>query len=186
MTIKEVWRDIPNYEKLYQVSNYGRIRSYDKYVNNRFKDVLRKGRIIKLNINPSGYYTVNLYKNKKKQIKTVHRLVAEVFIPKISYKNIINHIDGNKLNNNTNNLEWCTYSENTKKFIELKKPNFKNYNFKRKKVIAIKDDEIITFNSISECAEKLKSDKGTIFHILNGKGKTTKGYKIIEGGDDLF
>ena len=131
----------------------------------------------------NGYYTINLYKNGIKTIKTVHRIVANSFIKKIEGKNIVNHIDGNKLNNKISNLEWCTHKENTIHFIRTKKPNFNTYNFKRKKTIAIKDNKIYKFNSRSECARYIGTDKSTIKHILNGKGKSIKGYKIIEGGD---
>lgn len=65
-------------------------------------------------VNKSGYYVVCLFDNSKKSMKNVHRLVAQAFIPnKYPYiKKIINHKDGNKLNNNVGNLEWCTYKQN--------------------------------------------------------------------------
>lgn len=59
-----------------------------------------------------GYYIVTLCKGKERKTKKIHRLVAEAFIPNVENKLQVNHIDGNKLNNNVKNLEWCTDSEN--------------------------------------------------------------------------
>ncbi len=96
-SLNEVWANIPDYND-YQISNYGRVRSYKQ----------GKIKIIKSWVQNTGYLTVSL--NNKKY--SVHRLVAEVFIHKIEGKNVVNHIDGNKLNNKVDNLEWCTAKEN--------------------------------------------------------------------------
>lgn len=93
----EIWANIPNNED-YQVSNLGKVCSYKN----------GKRKILKGWIQNTGYLTVSL--NNKKV--SVHRLVAETFIHKPRGKNIVNHIDGNKLNNNFCNLEWCTTQEN--------------------------------------------------------------------------
>lgn len=114
--MKEVWKDIPNYEGLYQVSNLGNIKSNQKkiYKSNgkAFMNVLRKERILKKSIR-QGYYAVKLYKDNNKKTIPVHRIVAKTFLKNNENKPCVNHIDGNKLNNNVSNLEWCTYSENT-------------------------------------------------------------------------
>ena len=99
--MEEIWKDIKNFEKLYQISNKGRIKN--KY-----------GRILKTAVNHNGYIVVYLCKNNKKCSKRVHRLVAEAFIPKVDGKDQVNHIDCNKKNNNVENLEWCTPYENIK------------------------------------------------------------------------
>lgn len=68
----------------------------------------------------TGYHTVTLYDNNRKaKIKSVHRLVAEVFLENKNKYPVINHIDGNKQNNNVNNLEWCTQSHNVKESYRL-------------------------------------------------------------------
>lgn len=72
----------------------------------------KKNHIIKPFINNKGYVLVRLWNNNKSVSKLVHRLVAETFIPKIEGKCEVNHIDGDKTNNNVNNLEWCTRQEN--------------------------------------------------------------------------
>jgi len=104
----EKWKDIPNYENSYQVSDLGNIRSIDRI---SFDGRKIKGRSIKTSINQFGYVKFNVStKDGQKQLR-VHRCVLEAFNP-IQEKLIVNHIDGNKVNNKLENLEWCTDSEN--------------------------------------------------------------------------
>lgn len=116
--MEEIWKDIKDFEKRYMVSNYGRIKSLSKFVNNNPKSkeigYYSKEKILKTFDNTKGYKLVKLYKDNKKYIKKVHRLVAETFIPNIENKPQVNHIDGNKQNNNIYNLEWVTNKENIK------------------------------------------------------------------------
>lgn len=103
------------YEGYYQISNYGRVRSLDRYVKSGLKYskvCLRKGRILRASDNTQGYLFVNLQKDNKCKKKTIHRLVAENFIPNLNNLEQVNHIDGNKHNNNIENLEWCTQRYN--------------------------------------------------------------------------
>lgn len=113
----EIWKDIPNYEEYYQASNYGRIRSLDRiiYMNHRNGKIAKhyfKGKILSTRINNIGYVKVDLTKNKNQKTFSVHRLVAETFIPNPNSLPQVNHKDGNKLNNNVNNLEWCDAFQN--------------------------------------------------------------------------
>ena len=108
----EIWKDIKGYEGLYQVSNIGRVRSVDRYVNHIGCKVIRKGKILRPATDTSGYHGVILSKNNIAKRYKVSRLVASAFIPNPQNKEQVNHIDGNKLNNNVVNLEWCTASEN--------------------------------------------------------------------------
>jgi len=94
---------IKNFENYY-INPNGEIISVNKY---------RMGKIHP-SIRPDGYVIVILYNNKKKSTHYLHRLVADAFLPKVAEKTYINHKDGNKQNNNVENLEWCTYSENNK------------------------------------------------------------------------
>lgn len=96
--MKEIWKEIKDYEGLYWVSNLGRVKSSTKILKNR--------------LSKRGYYIVTLYKNAKGVTKTVHRLVAKAFIPNPDDLPQINHKDENKLNNNVDNLEWCTAKYN--------------------------------------------------------------------------
>ncbi len=109
----EVWREIPEYNGLYLVSNTGRVRSIDRMIpfkNNNLR--LHKGRELKQFKSKFGYMYVVITINRIEHKEKVHRLVAKTFIPNPENKSQVNHIDGNKENNNLNNLEWCTPSEN--------------------------------------------------------------------------
>jgi len=109
----EEWKDIKGYEGLYQISNYGNVRSLDKYVNHSRKGKrLIKGKIMSATDNGNGYKIVGLKKDGKRRNHYIHRLVADAFIPNPDKKNCVNHIDYNRSNNNANNLEWCTTKEN--------------------------------------------------------------------------
>ena len=114
--MKEIWKDIPEYEGLYQISNLGRVKS-----------LRGNEKILKQLVNRDGYYVVRIRKNKKRKEYFVHRLIALCFIEyKNNYKYLedeknkvfnvnkltINHIDKNRLNNNISNLEWCTLRYN--------------------------------------------------------------------------
>lgn len=112
ITIKEEWKDIKNYEGLYQVSNLGNVKSLERNKSNGKGLVKIDEKILTQNITNWGYCKVALYKNGARKYYKVHRLVAEAFIPNPNNKEQINHIDGNKLNNNVNNLEWNTRIEN--------------------------------------------------------------------------
>lgn len=95
----EIWKDVPEYENIYQVSNYGNIKS------------LISNRLLKPSKDRFGYVRFNAIKDKKPKTLRIHRLVMNVFNP-INTKMQVNHIDGDKTNNHINNLEWCTDSEN--------------------------------------------------------------------------
>lgn len=112
MTTLEIWNDIKGYEGLYQVSNMGRVKSVARTVMWKNKEVKRyKSRIMKSRVK-NGYCCASLYKDFKSREYRVHRLVAEAFIPNPNELPFINHIDENKLNNNVENLEWCTRQYN--------------------------------------------------------------------------
>lgn len=110
----EIWKDIEGYEGLYQVSNFGRVRSLDRYIEREGKGVvLFKGAIMKQRLNAQGYWRVALH-NKHHESKGwfVHRLVALAFIDNPLELPIINHKDQNPKNNRVENLEWCNQKYN--------------------------------------------------------------------------
>ncbi len=114
----EIWKDILGYEGLYQVSNYGNVRSVDRYVeaNSRWgvlRKMLFKGKEIKQFLGNSGYLKASLSKNGKVSSKDTHRMVYEAFNGIIPENMQVNHKDENKKNNNISNLEILTPKENT-------------------------------------------------------------------------
>lgn len=110
--MEEIWKDIEGYEGLYQISNLGRVKSLGRYINKLSGNIWTDEKIKKSYTDRDGYYRVNLYKDSKIQTYMIHRLVALAFIPNTKDKPQVNHIDGNKENNNVSNLEWCTSKEN--------------------------------------------------------------------------
>lgn len=114
----EIWKDIKDYPNSYQISSFGRIRSLDKTVtfirNGNVYPRKIKGKILTPTPSGRGYLQTLLTKEGKGKMHTIHRLVAEAFIPKESNNLVVNHIDGDKLNNNVSNLEWVTQSDNIK------------------------------------------------------------------------
>lgn len=104
---REIWKDIAGYEGLYQVSEYGNVKSL-------YYQGKKREKILKPTEDDKGYLFVNLWKNRKSKSMKIHRLVAQVFISNFENKPQVNHIDGCKTNNCISNLEWCTKSENEK------------------------------------------------------------------------
>ena len=107
--MQEIWKDVSGYEGLYMVSNLGRVMSLHCATK---KSGVPDRRIMKNVMSSSKYYHVGLSKNGVKTMCSIHVLVAEAFIPNPENKPSVNHIDGNKLNNSVDNLEWASFKEN--------------------------------------------------------------------------
>lgn len=111
-------KDIAGWEGIYAVTENGRVWAYPRVRVRNGKELNYKGYWRKRVVTKYGYVVTVLYKSdggrypKGRKI-FVHRLVAQAFIPRVEGKNFVNHRDGNKRNNCVNNLEWCTYQENT-------------------------------------------------------------------------
>lgn len=98
---------------MYQISNYGNVKSLARQRKNSKGVYMQKEKLLSLTNTSTGYKKVELVKNGKKKSYKVHRLVAMAFIDNPENKPEVNHIDGNKINNCVDNLEWVTSSENT-------------------------------------------------------------------------
>lgn len=109
---KEIWKSISGYEQLYEVSNFGKVRSIDRIVDGRNGVV--SGKILSFSNNGTGYKQVCLCKDNVKSTKYVHRLVAEAFVPNPNNYTDINHKNEKRDDNMASNLEWCTkkYNQN--------------------------------------------------------------------------
>ncbi len=115
--VQEIWKDCPGFESLYEVSNFGNVRSINRVHTNR--NGVIKGKLLLQTKNKKGYPEVRLWKNNKQEARNPHRLVALAFIPNPLNLPQVNHIDGNKLNCNDWNLEWTDNSSNQKHAYRL-------------------------------------------------------------------
>ena len=164
--MQEIWKDIPNYNG-YQVSNLGRIRTYNKVSKTeRHGERHWKNRILK----PKGQtyktgYRVDLWKDNKPHSMLVARLVAFTFLnADINNKELtVNHIDGNRFNNNINNLELVSLKENIQKGFETglysccKKIKIINKNTNKEKY----------FISMTRASKYINQNKGYISSKVN-------------------
>lgn len=108
----EIWKPIPGYEGLYEASNLGNIKSLERNVYNGVSIHILRMRILKPIPNGNGYYSVYLRKDNASHRVYIHRLIAKTFISNDDPSLQVNHIDGNRANNQLSNLEWVTQSEN--------------------------------------------------------------------------
>ena len=123
--MKEVWKDIVEYEGYYQVSNLGRVKSLERIILVKNYSITIKEKFLKNRPTGSkGYASVMLCKDKQKSYK-VHRLVYETFIGKIDNDFVIDHIDNNPLNNKLNNLQMITHRLNISKDVNKQKTSSK-------------------------------------------------------------
>ena len=147
---QEQWKPIEGTDNDYEVSNLGRVRSMKQYYG-----VI--GRIMPQTIQRSGYHYVMLHVNNKPTCRRVHRLVAKAFIPNPDNLPEINHIDGNKDNNQVSNLEWCTRSHNVKHSFDtgLKQPHHLT-NEEREHLRAVNTGKVLTDEHKAKLSAALK------------------------------
>lgn len=167
--MKEIWKDIAGYEGVYQVSNFGRIKTlahWQVYANGDKHSY--KERIRTPGIGPTGYLSIRL--GSRGREAGVHRFVAETFIPRVSGKNDVNHIDGDKSNNRVDNLEWVNRKENMKHCRKILK---KEVGKAKTPILCIETGE--TFESLSRAATTKGINLGHLSESLNGKRRTAGG-----------
>lgn len=153
-----MWKDIPDFEGLYSINEYGQVLS------------LRKNRLLRPAIDKYGYLKVTLFKDGVPHYRTIHRLVAITYIDKPIGKDCVNHIDENKLNNHISNLEWVTIKENDNHGTR----NTRMAKTKcRKPILQIKPDgSIVKWSGSKEAARILNLNRANIERCLRGQGLT--------------
>lgn len=177
--MQEIWKDVIGYEDLYQVSNYGNVRSLNW--NNTHSTKLLKP------YNHGGYTRIGFRRNKILKNYLVHVLVAKAFIPNPENKPVVNHIDGDKTNNHISNLEWVTHKENVHHAIEhnlrplICKPIRKKGKDSPlcKPIIqsSLEGTFVAEWSCSQEAAEKLGFNLESIRRCCRGERATYKGFK---------
>ena len=170
----EIWKDVKGYEGLYQVSDKGRVKSEDRWVNNKGTLEFRKGRILKENDN-RGYKLVCLSNGGKTFKAKVHRLVAEAFVPNPDNKPEVDHISGDKGDNRACNLRWCSKAENMKNPHTVKKLSD---NHSKPVYMVCADGTVMVFKSLVECSEQTSITRDTLYRSLSGKELTNYDFKM--------
>ena len=162
----EEWKPIPGYEGLYEVSNYGRVRSFKWSSNGKILSPCKDG---------SGYCFVNLCKDGKVKPRIIHRLVAEAFIPNPNNFPQVNHMDECKENNYFGNLEWCSPAYNISYGTRTRRMAEKN----SKPVVQLdkKGNFISEFESLTEASKITDIVISSICCCCNHK----PGYKLAGG-----
>lgn len=174
--MKEVWKDVNEYEDYYQISNFGRIRSKDRFVNvcgggQRFI----KGKIIKPIVCKNGYLEAFLNKQGKREVFLLHRLVAIHFIENPQGLPEVNHKDENIHNCRADNLEWCTSKYNA------------NYGTRNERMVIgreskpvnqyDKDGKLIKrWDRMSDACREVGADISSMIRVCKGKQRTCVGY----------
>jgi hypothetical protein len=175
----DLWKDIPNYEGLYQANILGEIRSLDHIRKNGNNQYIQKGKLLKFNKNPNGYLQVRLSKNGVAKTYRVNRIIALTFIDNPLNKKTVNHINGNKQDNRVENLEWATMKEQIKhqhSILNVPYSDCKCCHKANKKKIIRNDGKI--YNSLLEAKKDLGNKNAHITEVCQGKLKTTCGYSF--------
>lgn len=164
--MSEIWLNIDGYNGIYQVSNAGQVRSI---YNGKIK-------LLKPYHKHKVYMTVNLWKDRGYKTYTIHRLVAISFIPNPNNHPVVNHIDGNKINNHVSNLEWCTHGDNLthayKNNLKPKKYGIAQTNAKYTLEQVCEMRELRKNNyTVKKISEMFGADRATISNIVNYKAR---------------
>ena len=157
MSEVETFVEIEGFEN-YEVSNLGKVRN------------IKSGRMLKPHLNHNGYLRLWLYENNKRKHLFLHKIIATAFIDNPGKKPQVNHIDENKLNNDLNNLEWCTVRENNVHGTRTKRIAEKRF----KKVIQLdlNDNVLNEFESMRQAERETGIEATSISACCNGKRKS--------------
>lgn len=173
--MKEIWKDIPNYEKCYQISNLGNVKSLKRTIKQFNGHKIISKTIQEKNLTPrktpNGYLQICLCKNGAKKTCSIHRLVAKTFIGESDLQ--VDHVDGKKQNNKLDNLEYVTNSENMQRafknnLVTLKKNEINQYD--------LEGNFIKTWYNAGFIERELNLDHSNIIKCCKNKRNNCGGY----------
>lgn len=173
----EIWRPCHGLESLFEISNYGRVRSISRVlirvVKGRVVNQRLTGKMISPRLTTTGYWYISslIIESGKRRHHFIHRLVAETFISNPEYKPYVNHKDANKLNNHVSNLEWCTHQENIAHAARLGAIRFgetaTNYKISIEKALSIKN-KLSSGVRIKDICKQEGVSRIDVYNIKNG------------------
>ena len=173
MNSEEIRKPVRNYEKAYEISNFGNVRSLDRLCND---GRIHYGVPLKSQMDRKGYLYVILSKDGKSKHHKIHRLVADAFIYNKDYKPQVNHKNEIKTDNHVSNLEWCTNKENTNYGTRTERMAKKRS--KPVKAVNIKTGLVHFFESTMDAQRKKGFIASNVGKCCNGKLKTHHGYRF--------
>lgn len=172
----EIWKPVKGYEGLYEVSNFGRVRSFDRVVVDKNGRKLHySGKIMTQNKTFDGYPNITLGTYNNKRTITIHRLVAEAFIPNPLNLPQVNHKDEDITNNVCTNLEWCDNGYNVNYGTGNQKRRINSSKNKKIIQLTLNGDFVAEWQSLRE-AERHGFNHGNISQCLTGRIGTYKGF----------
>lgn len=185
----EIWKSMPNYEGLYEVSNFGRVRAVERVISGR----QYPERLLSPSPDKNGYIRVRLCRARDIKRVLVHRIVAFAFIPNPDNKPYIDHIDGSRNNNKAENLHWVTHKENLNNPITKQRFRVSNRANKFTEVARQKSKEVVqkgvlmldkntseilaSFQSISEAYKATGIAISSISAVCNNKRNSAGGFR---------
>ena len=176
--MQEIWKPLPFYpfSQYFMVSNLGNVKAIKKY--SKTKPFTPPEQVIKPTLCSWGYYTVRITAEKQHADYFIHRLVATAFIPNPQNKTQVNHIDGNKLNNCVDNLEWVTPSENIQHAYDTGLMSYYKRNHPKIPVYQFsKDGEFIKeWDSAVQAHRELNINASSISSCIYGKRPSAGGF----------